>query len=79
MENNNIDNNMSAFQNVSPEMINMGFSAGQEMLNKQKERWLPGLSNFWLSLKLYFSVCLSRVILHHPFDQLFCLPDLGKQ
>lgn len=42
--------------NVSPEMLNMGFSAGQDMLNKQREKWMPGVSSFWLSLKYYFAV-----------------------
>lgn len=44
------------FQNVSPEMINLGLNAGQDMLNKQKEKYLPGLFGFWISLKYYFAV-----------------------
>ena len=44
------------FQNVSPEMINFGLNAGQDILNKQKDKWMPGVSGFWLSLKYYFSV-----------------------
>lgn len=47
------------FQNVSPEMINFGLNAGQDMLKKQKERFMPGVSGFWSSLKYYFAVrCL---------------------
>ena len=53
-------NNNAAFYNsipnVSPEMLNMGLSAGQDMLNKQREKWMPGMSSFWLSLKYYFAV-----------------------
>ena len=41
---------------VSPDMLNFGLSAGQEMLSKQRERLMPGVSTFWLSLKFYFSV-----------------------
>jgi hypothetical protein len=44
------------FKNVSPEMINFGINAGQEMINKQRDKWMPGLSGFWLSLKYYFLV-----------------------
>ena len=44
------------FQNVSPEMINFGMHAGQDLLNKQRDRWMPGVSQFWHSLKIYFAV-----------------------
>ena len=44
------------FKNVSPEMINFGLNAGQDMLNKQRDKWMPGVSGFWHSLKYYFSV-----------------------
>mmetsp|Transcript_31751 Transcript_31751/g.53558 ORF Transcript_31751/g.53558 Transcript_31751/m.53558 type:complete len:266 (+) Transcript_31751:108-905(+) len=50
------------FKNVSPEMINFGLNAGQDMLNKQRDKWMPGLSGFWLSLKYYFSVSNSYVL-----------------
>ena len=43
-------------KNVSPEMINFGLSAGQDMLNKQRDKWMPGVSGFWHSLKYYFLV-----------------------
>ena len=42
--------------NVSPEMLNFGLSAGQDMLNKQRDRLMPGMSTFWNSLKIYFAV-----------------------
>lgn len=41
---------------VSPDMMNFGISAGQEIINKQRDRLMPGVSTFWLSLKFYFSV-----------------------
>jgi hypothetical protein len=44
------------FKNVSPEMLNFGINAGQDMINKQRDKWMPGVSGFWLSLKYYFSV-----------------------
>lgn len=44
------------FQNVSPEMINLGISAGQDIISRQKDKWMPGLSSLWLSLKYYFAV-----------------------
>lgn len=44
------------FQNVSPEMLNLGMHAGQDLLMKQRERWMPGISGFWSSLKIYFAV-----------------------
>lgn len=43
-------------KNVSPEMINFGLNAGQDILNKQRDKWMPGVSGFWNSLKYYFSV-----------------------
>jgi len=63
------------FNNVSPEMINFGLNAGQNMLNQQRDKWMPGVSGFWHSLKYYFLVSTtqqmwrvhSRVILmFHP-------------
>ena len=42
---------------VSEEVIGLGFSAGQEMLNRQRDKWMPGVSSFWIDLKSYFAVC----------------------
>jgi hypothetical protein len=42
--------------NVSPEMLNFGLTAGQDMLNKQRDRLMPGMSTLWTSLKIYFAV-----------------------
>ena len=44
------------FQGVSPEILNLGISAGQDMINKQKDRLMPGVSLVWNSLKIYFAV-----------------------
>lgn len=43
-------------------MLNFGLNAGQDMLSKQKEKWMPGVSGFWFSLKFYFSVSNSYVV-----------------
>ena len=51
---------------VSPEMLNFGLSAGQDMISKQTEKWMPGVSGFWLSLKFYFSVSKALLPLHPP-------------
>jgi hypothetical protein len=49
------------FHNVSPEMINFGLNAGQDLLKKQKDKWMPGVSGFWDSLKFYFAVSICFV------------------
>jgi hypothetical protein len=54
------------FQNVSPEMLNFGISAGQDIINKQTSKWMPGVSVFWLNLKFYFSVCI-LLATYRPF------------
>jgi hypothetical protein len=52
------------FQNttISPEMLNFGLSAGQDLVNRQKAKWMPGVSDFWSSLKIYFAVSNSYVL-----------------
>lgn len=47
------------FQNVSPEMIKIGLTTGQDMLSKQTDKWTTGAFGFWTSLKIYFSVSCS--------------------
>lgn len=42
-------------------MLNYGLSQGQNMFNQQKEKWMPGVSGFWDSLKIYFAVNNSYV------------------
>jgi hypothetical protein len=71
---NNYNNNAGAggnssavpqyLQNVSPEMINFGINAGTDILQRQKDRWMPGLSGFWHSLKYYFLVCAGILTLY---------------
>lgn len=41
---------------VSPQMLNYGLGVGQEMISKQRDKWMPGVSGFWNSLKIYFAV-----------------------
>jgi hypothetical protein len=48
--------------NFSPEMLNFGLSAGQDLINRQKAKWMPGVSDFWSSLKIYFAVSNSYVL-----------------
>ena len=55
----------NSIPNVSPEMLNMGFSAGQDMINKQKEKWMPGMSSFWVDLKVYFAVSREHTSLEY--------------
>lgn len=54
----------SNFQNqtISPEMLNFGLSAGQDILNRQKARLMPGVSDFFSNLKIYFAVSNTYVI-----------------
>lgn len=47
---------------ISPEMLNMGLSAGKNMLSAQRDQWLPGLSTFFSALKIYFAVSSSYVV-----------------
>lgn len=47
---------MNNIPNVSPEMLNLGLSAGQDMINKQREKWMPEMSSLWIDMKSYFAV-----------------------
>ena len=49
-------------EKFSPEMIQMGLSAGKHIISKQSEAWIPQVSQFWLGLKFYFSVSNSYVV-----------------
>ena len=44
------------FQGVSPEMLNMGLSAGQATMDRMVYQVMPNMSSFWNSLKVYFAV-----------------------
>mmetsp|Transcript_34916 Transcript_34916/g.33211 ORF Transcript_34916/g.33211 Transcript_34916/m.33211 type:complete len:272 (-) Transcript_34916:74-889(-) len=48
--------------NLSPEMLNYGLSAGQDIINRQRAKFMPGFSDFWCSLKIYFAVSNSYVL-----------------
>jgi hypothetical protein len=37
-------------------MLNFGMNQGSAMLKQQQEKWMPGVSGFWQSLKIYFAV-----------------------
>ena len=37
-------------------MLNYGLSQGSSMLKQQQDKWMPGVSGFWQSLKIYFAV-----------------------
>lgn len=49
-----LQSDFSKFQ--STEMLNFGISAGQNILNQQKAKLLPKVSDIWNNLKLYFAV-----------------------
>lgn len=42
--------------NVNPQMLNLGMETTSNMLKTQRDKYMPGVSNFWNSLKLYFMV-----------------------
>jgi len=42
--------------------MNLGLSAGKDILHKQTEKLMPGVSIFWNSLKIYFAVSNSYVL-----------------
>ena len=45
-----------------PGMLNLGFKAGTSLINKEKAKWMPGVTDFWSSLKMYFAVSNSYVL-----------------
>ena len=44
------------YTKLNPEMLNLGLAAGQDIINRQTAKWMPGVSDFWVSLKFYFAV-----------------------
>ena len=54
---------LNNFQGVSPEILNLGITAGQDIINKQRDRFMPGVSYIWNSLRIYFSV--SEILILH--------------
>ena len=45
-----------------PGMLNMGINAGTILITKKRDELMPGVSNFWSSLKMYFAVSNSYVL-----------------
>ena len=58
----NAPGNADYYSKLSPEMLNFGLSAGQDLLNRQKAKWLPGMTDFFISLRIYFAVSNSYVL-----------------
>ena len=58
----NAPGNADYYTKLSPEMLNFGLSAGQDLLNRQKAKWLPGMTDFFISLRIYFAVSNSYVL-----------------
>ena len=64
---------------ISPEMLNMGLSAGKNMLSAQRDQWLPGLSTFFTAIKIYFAVLFRSCQLFLCPIILHIFSSLGKQ
>ena len=47
---------------VNPAILNYGVDATSQLLQKQRDLYMPGVSNFWTSLKIYFMVNNSYVV-----------------
>lgn len=65
-----VQNDFAKFQ--STEMLNFGLTAGQNILNQQRAKLLPRVSDLWSNLKLYFavsnrSVLQKLIIVIYPF------------
>lgn len=43
-------------------LMNYGLSQGQTLLKTQSDKWMPGVTGFWSSLKIYFAVNNSYVV-----------------
>jgi hypothetical protein len=63
--------------NVSPDVLKYGFSAGQSIIRQQTDKWMPGVSTFWLKLKYYFAVS-SLVVLFVYLFSIMIFNFLGK-
>lgn len=42
--------------NFSPAMMDFSIKAGEQIISNQKAKWMPGVSDFWSSLRIYFAV-----------------------
>jgi hypothetical protein len=43
-------------------MLNYGVETTSNMLKQQRDLYMPGMSNFWNSLKIYFMVFIAWLI-----------------
>ena len=48
--------------NFSPAMFDLGISAGKSIIDKEQAKWMPGISDFWSSLRIYFAVSNNYVM-----------------
>mmetsp|Transcript_9576 Transcript_9576/g.14417 ORF Transcript_9576/g.14417 Transcript_9576/m.14417 type:complete len:258 (+) Transcript_9576:174-947(+) len=57
---------LNSMPQVSPAMLNYGVETTSNMLKKQRDIYMPGMSNFWNSLKIYFMVSNTYVVKKMP-------------
>mmetsp|Transcript_26710 Transcript_26710/g.39682 ORF Transcript_26710/g.39682 Transcript_26710/m.39682 type:complete len:253 (+) Transcript_26710:147-905(+) len=57
---------LQSMPQVSPAMLNYGVETTSNILKKQRDIYMPGMSNFWHSLKVYFMVSNTYVIKKVP-------------
>ena len=43
-------------------MVNMTLQAGTSLIKEQEIKWMPGVRDFWSSLKIYFAVSNNYVL-----------------
>jgi len=56
-------NPMNMFKGDNADMLmNYGLSQGQNLFKQQSDKWMPGVTGFWSSLKIYFAVNNSYVV-----------------
>jgi hypothetical protein len=56
-------NPMNLFRGENADMLmNYGLAQGQNLLKTQSDKWMPGVTGFWSSLKIYFAVNNSYVV-----------------
>ena len=48
--------------NFSPAMFDLGIRAGGEIISNTHAKWMPGVSDFWSSLRIYFAVSNNYVM-----------------
>lgn len=53
--------------NVNPAFLSLGVETTSNLLKKQRDIYMPGVSIFWNSLKIYFMVILSYFLIFYSF------------